>query len=148
MKQSSQMLFVIGSLSSISIKVLKADKHKTWDFVWRSTSQSWAFCVKSVTVRVFFMKIFTNSQYCTAVLLKRKNRRLHRCLKLTSREKAKINSWKRRALCDLVLSYERNEIWSIYNDNYFEISTNLHVKSIELTHILCFCCGFRRSLPF
>ena len=24
-------------------------------------------------------------------------------------------------LCDLVLSYEKNEIWSIYNNNYFEI---------------------------
>ena len=26
-------------------------------------------------------------------------------------------------LCDLVLSYEKNEIWSIYNNNYFEIWT-------------------------
>ena len=46
-----------------------------------------------------------------------------------------INSWMHHALCDLVLSYERNrwkfehitrnsmgnEIWSIYNDKYFEI---------------------------
>ena len=32
-----------------------------------------------------------------------------------------------------------------------QISRNmniLHVKSIELTHILCVRCGFRRSLPF
>ena len=52
-----------------------------------------------------------------------KNRRLHRLPKFTSWEKAKINSWKRHALRDLILSYERNEIWSIYNDNYFEIWT-------------------------
>ena len=46
-----------------------------------------------------------------------------------------INLWMRHALCDSVLSYERNrwkfehvirnsmgnEIWSIYNDKYFEI---------------------------
>ena len=46
-----------------------------------------------------------------------------------------INSWMRHALCDSVLSYQRNrwkfehvtrnsmgnEIWSIYNDKYFEI---------------------------
>ena len=56
----------------------------------------------------------------------------HRPPRLTSREKAKINSWTRHALCDSVLSYERNrwkfkhvirnsmanEIWSIYNDKY------------------------------
>ena len=50
-------------------------------------------------------------------------------------KKPTINSWKRLALCDSVLSYERNrwkfehvirnsmenEIWSIDNDKYFEI---------------------------
>ena len=50
-------------------------------------------------------------------------------------KKPTINSWTRHALCDSVLSYERNrwkfehvirnsmgnEIWSIYNDKYFEI---------------------------
>ena len=50
-------------------------------------------------------------------------------------KKPTINSWKRHALCDSVLSYERNrwkfehvirnsmgnEIWSIYNYKYFEI---------------------------
>ena len=50
-------------------------------------------------------------------------------------KKPTINSWMRHALCDSVLSYERNrwkfehvirnsmgnEIWSIYNDKYFEI---------------------------
>ena len=52
-------------------------------------------------------------------------------------KKPTINSWKRLALCDSVLSYERNrwkfehvirnsmekEIWSIYNGKYFEILT-------------------------
>ena len=50
-------------------------------------------------------------------------------------KKPAIKSWKRHALCDSVLSYERNrwkfehvirinmrkEIWSIYNDKYFEV---------------------------
>ena len=50
-------------------------------------------------------------------------------------KKPTINSWTRHALCDSVLSYERNrwkfehvirnsmgnEIWSITNDKYFEI---------------------------
>ena len=50
-------------------------------------------------------------------------------------KKPTINSWERHALCDSVLSYEwnrwkfehvirnsmGNEIWSIYDDNYFEI---------------------------
>ena len=52
-------------------------------------------------------------------------------------KKPTINSWTRHALCDSVLSYERNrwkfehvirnsignEIWSIYNDKYFKIWT-------------------------
>ena len=52
-------------------------------------------------------------------------------------EKKPTNSWKRHSLCDTVLSYERNrwkfehvvrnsmknEIWSIYNDKYFEVWT-------------------------
>ena len=52
-------------------------------------------------------------------------------------KKPTINSWKRNALWDAVLSYERNrwkfehvtrnsmkkEIWSIYNGKYFEIWT-------------------------
>ena len=50
-------------------------------------------------------------------------------------KKPTTNSYTRHALCDLVLSYERdrwkfehvirnsmgNELWSIYNDKYFEI---------------------------
>ena len=61
----------------------------------------------------------------------------HRRPKLTSREKAINHSWRRHALCDSVLSFQRNcwklehvirnsmgnEIWSIYNDKYFEIWT-------------------------
>ena len=44
-------------------------------------------------------------------------------------KKQTINSWKRHGLYDLVLSYEiehvvenkmGNEIWSIYNEKYFE----------------------------
>ena len=52
-------------------------------------------------------------------------------------KKPTINSWTRNALCNSMLSYERirwkfehvirnsigDEIWSIYNDNYFEIWT-------------------------
>ena len=51
--------------------------------------------------------------------------------KLKSREKANDKFMKRHALCDSVLTCERNrsevedsmgnEIWSIYNDKYFEI---------------------------
>ena len=42
----------------------------------------------------------------------------------------------------------RNELWSIYNDKYFEIWTFLHVKSIKIAHILWVRCGFWRFLPF
>ena len=52
-------------------------------------------------------------------------------------KKQTISSWKRHMLCDSVLTYGRNrwefehvirnsmgnEIWSIYNDKYFEIWT-------------------------
>ena len=85
----------------------------------------------------------------------------HRRLKLTSREKANDKFMKRHALCDSVISYKRNrwklihvirsctrnEIWSIYNDKYFEIENILGVKSLKLTHILCVRCSFWWFLP-
>ena len=73
-------------------------------------------------------------------------------------KKQTINSRKRHALCDAVVSYERkrwkfehvvrnsigNEIWSINASKYYY----LHLKSIEFTHILCVRCSLWRSLPF
>ena len=59
--------------------------------------------------------------------------------------KQTINSWKDHVLCDSVLSFERNrwefehavrismgnEIWSIYNDKYFEIWTSYREKTLS-----------------
>ena len=59
------------------------------------------------------------------------------CIGSRLEKKQTINSWKRHALCDWVLSYQGNrwefeyvirnsmgnEIWSIYSDKYFEIWT-------------------------
>lgn len=127
------MFFFIGSLSSILVNVLGADEHKTWDFVWRSTSSSsaiqvilvymlWAFCIKSVTVCVFFMEIL---QIVNSALLYSNNEKTDAYAGVSSArlEKKQRLIHESVTLCDLVLSYERNEIWSIYNNNYFEIWT-------------------------
>ena len=75
-------------------------------------------------------------------------------------KKQKINSRKRHAFCNSVLTYDRNrwefehvirsstgnEIWSIYFNKYFEIWILLLL--LYITYIFCVRCGFRRSLPF
>ena len=78
----------------------------------------------------------SDSRHEAVSLVKFSEKFWHRRTKLTSREKAN-DSWKRHALSDSMLRYERsrwefrqvirngieNEIRSIYNDKYFEIWT-------------------------
>ena len=64
-------------------------------------------------------------------------------------KKQTINSWKRHALCDSAVSYERRRIWTRYKEivwgtKYGQFTTiniskyeHLYVKSIKLTHLVC-----------
>ena len=82
-------------------------------------------------------------------------------------KKQTINSWKCHMLCDSVLTYGRNrwefervirnsmgnEIWSIYNDKYFEIWTFYTLNQYNLYTSFVFVvvsgvlCRFKLALP-